>query len=93
MVTFIIGGMTGVLLPVPPADFVLHNSLFLVAHFHNVLIRGVLFSAFAGHTYWFSKPCCFNLDEGLGLGGILVLAARLIRRVHASSRPTRQNAQ
>ena len=40
--------MTGVLLAVPPADFVLHNSLFLVAHFHNVIIGGVLFGAFAG---------------------------------------------
>ena len=48
MVTFIIGGMTGVLLAVPPADFVLHNSMFLVAHFHNVIIGGVLFGAFAG---------------------------------------------
>ena len=48
MVTFVIGGMTGVLLAVPPADFVLHNSLFLVAHFHNVIIGGVLFGAFAG---------------------------------------------
>src|SRR5882672_10583797 len=55
MVTFIIGGMTGVLLAVPPADFVLHNSLFLVAHFHNVIIGGVLFGAFAGYTYWFPK--------------------------------------
>ena len=43
MVTFVIGGMTGVLLAVPPADFVLHNSLFLVAHFHNVIVGGVLF--------------------------------------------------
>ena len=49
IVTFVIGGMTGVLLAVPPADFVLHNSLFLVAHFHNVIIGGVLFGAFAGY--------------------------------------------
>src|ERR1700687_5386610 len=55
VVTFVIGGMTGVLLAVPPADFVLHNSLFLVAHFHNVIIGGVLFGAFAGYTYWFPK--------------------------------------
>src|ERR1700687_4142117 len=66
MVTFIIGGMTGVLLPVPPADFVLHNSLFLVAHFHNVLIGGFLFGAFAGYTYWFPKAFGFRLHEGLG---------------------------
>src|ERR1700676_2610427 len=51
MVTFIIGGLTGVLLAVPPADFLLHNSLFLIAHFHNVIIGGVLFGAFAGYTY------------------------------------------
>jgi cytochrome o ubiquinol oxidase subunit 1 len=47
--------MTGVLLAVPPADFVLHNSLFLVAHFHNVIIGGVVFGLFAGITYWFPK--------------------------------------
>jgi cytochrome o ubiquinol oxidase subunit 1 len=66
MVTFVIGGMTGVLLATPPADFVLHNSLFLVAHFHNVIIPGVLFGAFAGYTYWFPKAFGFSLDERLG---------------------------
>jgi cytochrome o ubiquinol oxidase subunit 1 len=66
MVTFVIGGMTGVLLAVPPADFVLHNSLFLVAHFHNVIIGGVLFGAFAGYTFWFPKAFGFRLHEGLG---------------------------
>jgi cytochrome o ubiquinol oxidase subunit 1 len=66
MVTFVIGGMTGVLLAVPPADFVLHNSLFLVAHFHNVIIGGVLFGVFAGYTYWFPKAFGFRLHEGLG---------------------------
>jgi cytochrome o ubiquinol oxidase subunit I len=66
MVTFVIGGMTGVLLAVPPVDFVLHNSLFLVAHFHNVIIGGVLFGAFAGYTYWFPKAFGFRLHEGLG---------------------------
>ena len=66
MVTFVIGGMTGVLLAVPPADFLLHNSLFLVAHFHNVIIGGVLFGAFAGYGYWFPKAFGFTLDEGLG---------------------------
>jgi cytochrome o ubiquinol oxidase subunit 1 len=49
IVTFIIGGLTGVLLAVPPADFLLHNSMFLIAHFHNVIIGGVLFGAFAGY--------------------------------------------
>ena len=66
MVTFVIGGMTGVLLAVPPIDFVLHNSLFLVAHFHNVIIGGVLFGAFAGYTYWFPKAFGFRLHDGLG---------------------------
>jgi cytochrome o ubiquinol oxidase subunit 1 len=66
MVTFVIGGMTGVLLAVPPADFMLHNSLFLVAHFHNVIIGGVLFGAFAGYTYWFPKAFGFRLHERLG---------------------------
>jgi len=66
LVTFAIGGMTGVLLSVPPADFVLHNSLFLVAHFHNVIIGGVLFGAFAGYTFWFPKAFGFRLEEGLG---------------------------
>jgi cytochrome o ubiquinol oxidase subunit 1 len=66
IVTFVLGGMTGVLLAVPPADFVLHNSLFLVAHFHNVIIGGVLFGAFAGYTYWFPKAFGFRLHEGLG---------------------------
>jgi len=66
MITFVIGGMTGVLLAIPPADFVLHNSLFLVAHFHNVIIGGVLFGAFAGYAYWFPKAFGFKLHEGLG---------------------------
>src|SRR4051812_47430286 len=66
LVTFVIGGTTGVLLAVPPADFQLHNSLFLVAHFHNVIIGGVLFAAFAGVTYWFPKAFGFRLYESWG---------------------------
>ncbi|MDP4024030.1 cytochrome o ubiquinol oxidase subunit I [Methylobacterium sp. NEAU 140] len=66
IVTFVIGGMTGVLLAVPPADFVLHNSLFLIAHFHNVIIGGVLFGMFAGVTFWFPKAFGFKLDEFWG---------------------------
>ncbi len=66
MITFVIGGMTGVLLAVPPADFVLHNSLFLVAHFHNVIIGGVLFGLFAGINYWFPKAFGFRLNEFWG---------------------------
>ncbi|AMR82114.1 cytochrome o ubiquinol oxidase subunit I [Cupriavidus nantongensis] len=66
MVTFVIGGMTGVLLAVPPADFSLHNSLFLVAHFHNVIIGGVLFGLMAGITYWFPKAFGYQLDPFWG---------------------------
>ncbi len=66
MVTFVIGGMTGVLLAVPPADFVLHNSLFLIAHFHNVIIGGVVFGLFAGITYWFPKAFGYKLDPFWG---------------------------
>ncbi len=66
MITFVIGGMTGVLLAVPPADFVLHNSLFLIAHFHNVIIGGVLFGLFAGINYWFPKAFGYKLDSYWG---------------------------
>ncbi|SIQ71624.1 MULTISPECIES: cytochrome o ubiquinol oxidase subunit I [unclassified Bosea (in: a-proteobacteria)] len=66
MITFVIGGMTGVMLAVPPADFVLHNSLFLIAHFHNVIIGGVVFGAFAGINYWFPKAFGFKLDDFWG---------------------------
>jgi cytochrome o ubiquinol oxidase subunit 1 len=64
--TFTIGGATGVLMSVPAADFQLHNSLFLVAHFHNMIIGGVVFGYFAGLTYWFPKIFGFRLHEGLG---------------------------
>ncbi|MFT5225946.1 MAG: cytochrome o ubiquinol oxidase subunit 1 [Polaribacter sp.] len=66
MITFIIGGMTGVLLAVPPVDFVLHNSLFLIAHFHNVIIGGVVFGTFAAVTYWYPKVTGYKLDPFWG---------------------------
>jgi cytochrome o ubiquinol oxidase subunit 1 len=66
MLTFITGGLTGVLLAMPPVDFVVHNSLFLVAHFHHVIIPGVLFAILAAYTYWFPKAFGFTLDERLG---------------------------
>ena len=66
MITFVIGGMTGVLLAVPSADFVLHNSLFLIAHFHNVIIGGVVFGMFAGINYWFPKAFGYKLDTFWG---------------------------
>jgi cytochrome o ubiquinol oxidase subunit I len=67
MITFIIGGLTGVMLAVPPADFVLHNSLFLIAHFHNVIIGGVLFGLFAGVNYWWPKMFGFRLERKWGV--------------------------
>lgn len=66
MVTFVIGGMTGVLLALPPADYLMHNSTFLVAHFHNMLIPGALFGYFAGYMYWFPKAFGFTLDARWG---------------------------
>ncbi len=66
MITFTIGGMTGVLLALPGNDWVLHNSLFLVAHFHNVIIGGVLFGYLAGFAYWFPKAFGFKLHDGWG---------------------------
>ncbi|WP_179504753.1 MULTISPECIES: cytochrome o ubiquinol oxidase subunit I [unclassified Sphingomonas] len=66
MLTFTIGGMTGVLLAVPPADFVLHNSLFLIAHFHNVIIGGVVFGVFAAINYWWPKAFGFKLNQFWG---------------------------
>ncbi|MCT7654365.1 cytochrome o ubiquinol oxidase subunit I [Oceanimonas sp. NS1] len=66
MTTFTIGGMTGVLLAVPGADFVLHNSLFLIAHFHNTIIGGAVFGYLAGFAFWFPKAMGFHLDEKLG---------------------------
>lgn len=64
--TFTVGGIAGVLLAVPPADFQLHNSLFLVAHFHTMVIGGVLFGIFAGLSYWFPKFTGFRLNERIG---------------------------
>lgn len=66
IVTFTIGGLTGVMMAVPGIDFQVHNSLFLVAHFHNMIIGGVLFGFFAGLTYWWPKFTGFYLHEGLG---------------------------
>lgn len=66
LTTFVIGGMTGVLMSVPAVDFQIHNSVFLVAHFHNVIIGGALFGYIAGFTYWFPKVFGFKLDEKLG---------------------------
>ncbi|KMJ87996.1 cytochrome o ubiquinol oxidase subunit I [Achromobacter xylosoxidans] len=66
MLVFVIGGMTGVMLAIPGVSFVLHNSLFLIAHFHNTIIGGVVFGCIAGMTYWFPKAFGFKLNERLG---------------------------
>jgi len=66
MFTFVIGGMTGVMLAIPPADFVLHNSLFIIAHFHNVIIGGVVFGLMAGLVYWWPKAFGYKLDPFWG---------------------------
>jgi len=66
IVTFVIGGMSGVMLSIPGADFVLHNSQFLIAHFHNTIIGGTVFGAIAGYTYWFPKAFGVRLNEKLG---------------------------
>ena len=66
LVTFTIGGMTGVLMSVPGADFLLHNSLFLIAHFHNTIIGGVVFGYLAGFGYWFPKAFGFKLNDKIG---------------------------
>ncbi|MBF5058828.1 cytochrome o ubiquinol oxidase subunit I [Candidatus Neptunochlamydia vexilliferae] len=66
IVVFVTGGMTGVMLAIPGIDFQAHNSLFLIAHFHSVIIGGVVFAFFAGYTYWFPKFIGFKLNEKLG---------------------------
>lgn len=66
IVTFTIGGMDGVLMSLPAVDFQVHNSLFLIAHFHSVIIGGVVFGSFAAFTYWFPKIAGFKLNERLG---------------------------
>ncbi|MDE3207518.1 MAG: cbb3-type cytochrome c oxidase subunit I, partial [Pseudomonadota bacterium] len=66
IITFVIGGMSGVMLAIPGADYVLHNTEFLVAHFHNVLLPGALFGYFAGYSYWFPKAFGFPLNEKWG---------------------------
>jgi cytochrome o ubiquinol oxidase subunit 1 len=66
VITFAIGGAAGVILAMPAIDFQLHNSLFLVAHFHTMIIGGVLFGYFAGLTYWFPKMFGFRMNEAIG---------------------------
>lgn len=66
MMTFVVGGFTGIILAIPSLDYMVHNTVFLVAHFHNMLIPGVLYGLLAGYTYWFPKAFGFRLDERWG---------------------------
>jgi cytochrome o ubiquinol oxidase subunit 1 len=66
MVTFVLGGFTGIILATPPLDYMMHNTLFLVAHFHNMLIPGTLYGMLAGYMYWFPKAFGFRLNERWG---------------------------
>lgn len=66
LILFVIGGLTGILLAAPPVDFQVHNTVFLVAHFHNMLVPAMLFGLFAGYQFWFPKAIGFRLHEPLG---------------------------
>ena len=66
MMTFVLGGLSGIVLAFPPLDYLVHNTLFLVAHFHNMLIPGLLFGMLAGYHFWFPKAFGFRLDERWG---------------------------
>ena len=78
VITFSIGGAAGVMLGVPPIDFQLHNTLFLVAHFHTMIVGGALFGYFAGIVYWFPKAFGFKLDEKLGKLAVYLWVAGFI---------------
>ena len=67
MMLFVLGGMTGIILANPTVDYQVHNTLFLVAHFHNMLIPGTLFGMLAGYHYWFPKAFGFRLNERWGM--------------------------
>ena len=66
MMTFVLGGFTGILLAFPPLDYLVHNTLFLVAHFHNMLVPGLLYGMLAAYHYWFPKAFGFRLNEKWG---------------------------
>ena len=86
IVTFVIGGMTGVLLALPPADYLMHNTTFLVAHFHNMLIPGALFGYFAGYHVLVPQGVRLHAQRAVGRARILVLADRLLPGLHAAVR-------
>ena len=86
MMTFVLGGLTGIILAFPPLDYLVHNTLFLVAHFHNMLIPGLLYGMLAGYHYWFPKAFGFRLNETLGTDCVRLLGGRLLSRLHAALR-------
>jgi len=71
---FTIGGVTGVMLAMASADYQYHNTMFLVAHFHYVLIPGTVFGVLAGYHYWWPKMFGFRLNEKLGKAGFWFIA-------------------
>ena len=90
MMTFVLGGFSGIILAFPPLDYLVHNTLFLVAHFHNMLIPGLLYGMLAGYHYWFPKAFGFRLDERLGRRVVRVLGGGVLPRVHAALRAGRE---
>ena len=84
MMTFVLGGFTGIILAFPPLDYLVHNTLFLVAHFHNMLIPGLLYGMLAGYHYWFPKAFGFRLEREVGPGRLRLLGGRLLSRLHAA---------
>jgi len=93
---FTFGGITGVMMAVPGIDFQVHNSLFLIAHFHNVIIGGVVFGAFSAYSYWFPKFAGFKLNERLGkaafwcwlIGFLLAFFPTVSPRIYGSDKKT-----
>ncbi len=84
LMLFVIGGLTGIMLANPAIDYQVHNTLFLVAHFHNMLIPGLLFGMLAGYHFWFPKAFGFRLDERWGRIAFACWAGRLHARLHAA---------
>jgi cytochrome o ubiquinol oxidase subunit 1 len=98
LMLFVIGGLTGITLATPPVDYQVHNTVYLVAHFHNMLIPGTLFGMLAGYSYWFPKAFGFRLNEAWGrftalcFGGGFLLAFMPLYVLGISGMPRRSQA-